>query len=98
MTAGLRHLDRFDLDAFPLLHLPDDGHRLHDIDASLKIGSVVDHNAGGFDVADETPIPLNSDFFGDLDVALDVARNHDLARPDVCFDLPARPDGQAVLE
>src|SRR5579863_8524296 len=91
MTGSVRHLDCFRLGRLHLLHFPDDGRRLHDIDASLEIGSIVDHNAGGFDVADEAPVPLNRDFFGDFDVALHVARNHHLARPDVGLTFPRGP-------
>ena len=42
-----------------------------DIDAALEIGAVVDADAGGLDVADETALLADGDLLGDLDVAFD---------------------------
>src|SRR6266849_1739802 len=102
--SGLYGLDVLRLDALCLdtlcldtLHLRD-GRRFHNIDASLEIRSVINHYAGGLDIAHKTAVLVNCDLVGGFNITLNVPDDHHLTRPDVGLDLPSRPDCQSLLQ
>src|SRR5262249_49706311 len=92
--SAYRHGDfRFILDGL----CGDLGLGADDVDAALKVGAVVDADAGALDVADEASLFANRDFSGDLHVAVDGAEDHDLAGFDVGAHLAVGSYGEQAL-
>src|SRR5579883_277049 len=71
--------------------------RADDVDAAFEVRAVVDADAGGLDVADETALLADGDLLSDLDVAADGAIDGYLAGANVGFDLAVWADSDGAL-
>src|SRR5579872_1923564 len=68
-----------------------------DVDIALEIRAVLDHDAGGLDIADELGVLAYIELVGGFDVSMNGAEHDDFARFHAGENLAVGADGEAML-